>query len=346
MAGVDASTVSRMEGCGSQPVKATSRNLDAGCRDGTQADQASGRPCGADVRGGEVDFSGAASSGVDARSSVRPGDMGNGCSETWVTASLNVILQIDACDLVSSEEDAELPVDSEGPDGEKLAAEGFGNTPAPFAKAEIGLDGAGPAHDRPFLIFGFAQLAWQRTRAWPIPVRWHIVVQGLVWALGIVNVPPTVERVLEFAAGSKCRHRQHFGLQRAMETLILAFGLRMMRARVDDVDAELEQPDTEFGPSNLRASTPRHTVVDQECVRQAIAPKRPLEVLLNRLTLLIGAGLQAQGIARMVIDHGERVTHLSIAQSEAPLEVHLPEVVRRSYGAGGGGYGTFIVHTN
>jgi hypothetical protein len=29
----------------------------------------------------------------------------------------------------------------------------------------------------------------------------------------------------------------------------------------------------------------------------------------------------------VIVDHGERVTHLSIAQSEASLEVHLPDVV-------------------
>src|ERR1700733_9703076 len=113
-----------------------------------------------------------------------------------------------------------------------------------------------------------------------------------------------------------------------MEALVLTLSLRMIRARVDNVDAELEQPDTEFGPSDLRASAPRHAVVDQERVGQAIALKRPFEVLLDRRALLIETGLQAQGIAGMIVDHGERVTHLSVAQSEASLEVHLPDVVR------------------
>jgi len=87
--------------------------------------------------------------------------MGNGCSETWVTGSFKVILQINACDLVSSEEDAELTVRIERPDGQQLATEGFRSVPAPFSEAEVGLLRAGPAHDRPFLVFGFAQLAWQ-----------------------------------------------------------------------------------------------------------------------------------------------------------------------------------------
>src|SRR5580700_2143543 len=104
-------------------------------------------------------------------------------------------------------------------------------------------------------------------------------------------MPPTVECLLQLECGSERRHGQHFGLQRAMEALVLTFGLRMIRASVDNVDAELEQPDTQFGPSDLGASAPRHTVVDQECVRQAIAAKRPFEMLLDCLTLLIGTGL-------------------------------------------------------
>jgi len=87
--------------------------------------------------------------------------MGNGCSETWVTGSLNIISQVDACDLVGSEEDAEPTIAGEGPDGQELAPEGLWSVPALFAEAEVGLLPAGPAHDRPFLVLRFAQLAWQ-----------------------------------------------------------------------------------------------------------------------------------------------------------------------------------------
>jgi len=30
----------------------------------------------------------------------------------------------------------------------------------------------------------------------------------------------------------------------------------------------------------------------------------------------------------MVVDHGERVAHLPIAEWEAPLEIHLPDIIR------------------
>src|ERR1700740_3636842 len=112
-----------------------------------------------------------------------------------------------------------------------------------------------------------------------------------------------------------------------METLVLALGLRMMRTRINDVDAKFEQPDAKLGPPHFGASTPRHAVVDQEGVRKAVAAKRSFEMLLNRLTPLVGTGLQAQGITGMVVDHGERVAHLSITQSKASLEVHLPDVI-------------------
>jgi hypothetical protein len=84
-----------------------------------------------------------------ARLVVWPGNMGNGCSETWVTGSLNTISHVDACDLVSSEEDAELTIGGERPDGQKLAAEGFRSAPAPIAEAKVGFLQAGSAHDRP-----------------------------------------------------------------------------------------------------------------------------------------------------------------------------------------------------
>src|ERR1700710_540758 len=101
----------------------------------------------------------------------------------------------------------------------------------------------------------------------------------------------------------------------------------MIRTGVDDVDAELEQPDPQFGPPHWRAGTPRHAIVDQKGFWKAIAAERAFKVLLHRLGLLIAAGLKAQGVARVVVDHGERMAHLPIAEWEAPLEVHLPDII-------------------
>jgi hypothetical protein len=42
--------------------------------------------------------------------------------------------------------------------------------------------------------------------------------------------------------------REHFGLERAVETLVLAAALRMVRPAVHDIDAQLEQPHAELGP--------------------------------------------------------------------------------------------------
>src|SRR4051812_39106580 len=113
-----------------------------------------------------------------------------------------------------------------------------------------------------------------------------------------------------------------------MESLVLAFCLRVIRAGVDDVYAELEQPDPQSGPSDRGTGAPGNAIVHQKCAWEAIAAERAFKVLLDRLGLLVGTGLKTQGVARVVVDHGERVAHLPIAQWEAPLEVHLPDIIR------------------
>jgi len=66
----------------------------------------------------------------------------------------------------------------------------------------------------------------------------------------------------------------------------------MVRAGIDDVDAKLEQPDPQLGPPDRRAGAPRNAVVDQKGIRKTIAAERVFEVLLDRLGLLIAAGLK------------------------------------------------------
>ena len=61
---------------------------------------------------------------------------------------------------------------------------------------------------------------------------------------------------------------------------------------MDEIDAELEQPDAESGPIAIMAVAPRLAVVDEEGLRQAVGAKRPFQAVLDGLTRLIGAGIE------------------------------------------------------
>ncbi len=103
----------------------------------------------------------------------------------------------------------------------------------------------------------------------------------------------------------------------------------MVGPTVDQLDAELEQPHAQPGPALPGGVTPGRAVVDEDRLGQPIATEGRLQVRLHGLGLLIGAGLQARGEARVVVDDGQRVTPLATGQRHPALEVHLPEQVGR-----------------
>ena len=77
-----------------------------------------------------------------------------------------------------------------------------------------------------------------------------------------------------------------------MESLVLALCLGVMRTGVNDVDAELEQPDPQFGPPDRGAGAPGNAIVDQKGAWKAVAVERAFKVLLDCLGLLVGTGLK------------------------------------------------------
>src|ERR1041384_359353 len=116
-----------------------------------------------------------------------------------------------------------------------------------------------------------------------------------------------------------------------MEALILAAALRMVGPAMQQGDTKLEQPQPEPGPALAGGVTPWGAVVHEEGLRQSIAAERRLEPLLHGAALLIGAGLQTQAVARVIVDYSERMAAAAIRQCHMTLEVHLPEQVRRGF---------------
>ena len=145
----------------------------------------------------------------------------------------------------------------------------------------------------------------------------------------IVDCAPGIEGALHLGEIAEALEREHLGLQRAVEALVLAAALRMIGSAVQDSDAELEQPHAEPGPALAGGIAPRVAVVDEEGLRQAVAAERQLQPVLHGAALLVGAGRKAQIVARMVVDHGQRMASAAARKRHVALEVHLPEQVGR-----------------
>ena len=74
-------------------------------------------------------------------------------------------------------------------------------------------------------------------------------------------------------------------------------------------------------------STPRRTIVHQHPFRQPVALKDAFQMVFHPAGALRMAGSQAHQEARMIVQHGERMTHRTVHHLEVPLEVHLPQLV-------------------
>ena len=76
--------------------------------------------------------------------------------------------------------------------------------------------------------------------------------------------------------------------------------------------------------------TPGRAVVHQHRGRQAVAAKSLGQHRAHGLVALVGAGLEHQREARVIVEHGQRMAADGCANGgEVALEVHLPEFVGR-----------------
>ena len=122
------------------------------------------------------------------------------------------------------------------------------------------------------------------------------------------------------------RPAKTLGLERAVEALVLAMALRMIRRAVQRRHAMLDQPYAEPGQPPFPGVAPRAAVVSQHEQGQAIALKRRLQGILHRLMALVVGRLQPHRIARMIVDDRQRM-QLSPPHRHLALEVHLPQHV-------------------
>src|SRR5678815_1088682 len=88
----------------------------------------------------------------------------------------------------------------------------------------------------------------------------------------IIDVSPFVEVVLIAGQVISLEIAQHFRLQRAMKSLILALSLGMTGPGMRNSNAELHQPDRELGVFTI-AGAPRWSVITSNAPWQTITTK-------------------------------------------------------------------------
>jgi uracil-DNA glycosylase len=149
---------------------------------------------------------------------------------------------------------------------------------------------------------------------------------ALVRALGVVDLAPGVE-------GRLCRGQigqgvdvQDFGLEGAMEALVLALGLGMVGPAMDHADAQVHQPQAQRCVPLRTRGFPWRAIVGEDAPRQAVAGEHPLQASVHGGGLFVGAGADLEREARVIVQHRQRVA-AALFQSKMALEVHLPQIV-------------------
>jgi len=72
---------------------------------------------------------------------------------------------------------------------------------------------------------------------------------------------------------------------------------------------------------------PGRAVVAEDRQGQAVALKGLLQLRLHRQALLIGAGLQQEVVAAVIVAGGQGIAALAVVDEEVALEVHLPQLI-------------------
>src|SRR5688572_7274284 len=110
-------------------------------------------------------------------------------------------------------------------------------------------------------------------------------------ALEVVGIAPAIESALQ---GIEIKEglAQDFSFERAVEALLLAQRLRMVRARMRHPHSEAYQPSHQWRVGMIGAIAPRRTVIHRHALGQPVTPESGGQACLHSRPALIGAGLQ------------------------------------------------------
>ena len=176
------------------------------------------------------------------------------------------------------------------------------------------------------------KLGGKGTPAGPVVIGGDVQVKCFVRALQIVGRSPLVEVGLAFGQGLVAPVLENLFGEAAVKAFAFALRLGVVGLAMDQVDAEPKEPRVEprkEGPSG--ALSPGHppgcAVVTEDPPWEAVAPESGRQPRLNRLELLVGAGLKPDRKAGVVVHNRQWVAPLATGRWEVALEVHLPKLV-------------------
>src|SRR5712692_5906105 len=236
-------------------------------------------------------------------------------------------IQVDRDDLMASEMDVVDSIRCGRSQGDLITAECFTHLKLAVAKRDftVRLHFANLIDSS---ILQRRQLLGERSVADLITTRRHGHTQSFMRSLVIVTMTPLIKTALHAFKVAKASVCQQLDFQSPMKALILALGLRMIRPTVTDGNSQPQQPNRQRRMLVLTITSPRRAVVHQHPLRQTITAKSGGQSVFYRGGLLIAAGLQAQRIARVIVEHSQRMTALAVAQLKVAFEIHLPQLVR------------------
>ena len=225
------------------------------------------------------------------------------------------------------EEGIELAVSRGWAQGDGFSGERLGESEGTVFEADPAID-----LDLPELIVRRvfegrdAFVVGSRTQA--VAVGGDGICQRLVRPLCIVDMTPRIERGLGMAR--RAEEAPHgFGLEAAVEALVLAERLGVIGPGMADPDAMFDQPDGQGRERIVGGRPPRRTIVHGDPPRQPIAPESGDKPGLDGRSQLIEASPYVDGKARMIVEDGQGIEPFAqgIAQRDMALEVHLPQIV-------------------
>src|SRR5439155_11281685 len=236
-------------------------------------------------------------------------------------------IQVDGLDLMASEMDVVDSIFSSRSQGDRITTKCFAHLKLAVAKRDFAIR----LHFANLIdssVLQRRQLLRERSVAHLITTRRHGHPQSFMRSLVIVTMTPPIKTALHACKVAKASVCQQLDFQSPMEALVLALGLGMVRPTVTDSDAQPQQPNRQGRMLVLTITSPGRTVVHQHPLRQTITAKSGGQSFFYRGGLLIAAGLQTQRIARVIVEHSQRMTAFAVAQGKVAFEIHLPQLIR------------------
>src|SRR5580693_3433721 len=230
------------------------------------------------------------------------------------------VIEVDEGDHLMAEENLTTGVaeiDLTQGDGESAQGLADAKVASAIGKPTLGLH---LAHLETGRVLDRRQVLGKRDRTGAIATGGSSQAQRIVRTNQVVALAKVIELALAVFEGGEVEVAQNFELERAMEALVFALGLRVISPTMSDADAEPDQPQAEGGEGMVVVGAPGSAIVHQHCGRQSIAAEGAGQHAAHGLAALVGAGLEHQREARWSSSTVSGWQRLRLSKGKWPLK--------------------------